>query len=104
MEKNLQMIRGDTLAFGLEFEGLEQDLDSAYFTVKQRYDSHSDVIRKSIGSGITKISTGKYRVRVAPDDTASVTPGVYYYDCEVNVNNDTFTLLYGVLNILPDVS
>ena len=103
MKKNLNMIRGDTLSFGVEFTGMDQDLDSAYFTVKKSYDG--DIIfQKSIDDGITKEEDYKYRVRVAPADTYDIEAGQYYYDFEININSDTYTLLIGVLNVAEDVT
>ena len=66
MEKNIKMIRGDTLAFGLEFEGLTEDLDGASFTVKKNIDDVNASVQKTLEDGIDKIETGKYRVRVDP--------------------------------------
>ena len=103
MFTNITMIRGDTLSFGLEIEGLEQDLDTAYFTVKTSLSSDENVVRKSLGDGITKAETGKYVIRMAPADTASLDAGEYYYSFEVGVNGDVFTLLIGTLDIIYDV-
>ena len=103
-EKVINMIKGDTLAFGMEFTDLDQDLDSAYFTAKQSYDSQDTVFQKSLGNGISKVSDGVYSVRVAPEDTASASAGKYYYDLQIGVNGDIFTILYGVINLYPDVT
>lgn len=99
---NLNMVRGDTLAFAARFNGLTQDLTSAHFTI--RTTSGTQVAQKSIGSGITKVATGLYKVRVAPADTANVTPGEYKYDFEVGLGTDIFTLLIGRLMIDEDVT
>ena len=103
-EKVINMVRGDTLAFGLEFTGLDQDLDSAYFTAKASYDDENPVFQKSLGDGIEKAEDGKYRVRLAPEDTENVNSGKYYYDLQIGVNSDVYTILYGVINIYPDVT
>lgn len=103
MFTNITMIRGDTMSFGLEIEDLEQDLDTAYFTVKTSLSSDENVVRKSLGNGITKVETGKYVIRMAPADTASLDAGEYYYSFEVGVNGDVFTLLIGTLDIIYDV-
>lgn len=104
METNLKMVRGDTLAFGVEIEGLEEDLDTAYFSCKINYDDNSYVFQKTLGNGITKVETGKYRVRVAPADTSSLEAGQYYYDLQIGVNGDIYTILRGVLKIEYDVT
>lgn len=102
-DKNITMVRGDTLAFGMEFEGLDQDLSSAFFTCRQGWDGEI-VFQKSLGSGITKVETGKYTVRVAPSDTANVTPAHYVYDLEIGANGDVFTILKGILDIEHDAT
>lgn len=102
MEKNIDLVRGDTLAFGLELDGIDT-LSAASFTVKRTIDD-SPVIQKTIGDGISKISAGRYRVRVAPEDTQSLDSGYYIYDFEIQANSDVFTLLRGLLNLLQDVS
>lgn len=101
--KNINMFRGDTLSFGMEIEGLNQDLDSAYFTVKANY-ADEPLVQKSLGDGITKVETGVYRIRVAPEDTADVAAGKYFYDFEIGANGDVFTILNGILEIEQDVT
>lgn len=103
MKHDISMVRGDTLAFGMEFTGLDQDLDSAYFTVRKTY-TGSVLFQKSIGSGISKVEENKYRVRIAPEDTEDLNPGIYKYDLEVSANGDVFTILIGDLNLKNDVT
>ena len=58
---NLEMIRGDTLSFGLEIEYSHfhgravnpQKLETAVLTVKKDYDDDTPVIRKELDKGIT---------------------------------------------------
>jgi len=109
MDCNLSMVRGDTLTFGVELEDengelFTQDLESAYFTCKSSYDEEQAVFQKDLNVGISKVATGQYVVRVAPTDTEGVVPGKYYYDFEIGVNSDIFTVLKGVLTIENDVT
>lgn len=104
MDYNMSMIRGDTLSFGIEIDGLDQDLESAFFSCKQNYDDDGYVFQKSLADGITKVETGKYIVRVAPTDTKDIQSGKYYYDLEIGVNSDIFTILKGILTVEPDVT
>ena len=100
-EQNINMVRGDTFAFGLECEELDQDLETAFFTVRKSYDG--DIIfQRSIGHGIEKVETGIYSIRIAPENTKELEAGHYYYDFEIGVNNDVFTLAYGDLWIEHD--
>lgn len=113
---NLEMIRGDTLSFGVEIEysrlhgrSVEpQKLETAYFTVKKDYDDNEEVIRKSLEHGIMYLKTehnkAYYVVRVAPEDTEGVEEGNYYYDLQIGLNSDIFTVLYGILTVYNDVT
>lgn len=102
--RNISMFRGDTLSFGMEIEGLDQSLDSAYFTCKKNPEDTTPVFQKSLTSGISEVSTGVYRIRVAPEDTEEVPVGKYFYDFEIGVNDDVFTILNGILDIKQDVT
>ena len=103
-KENITFVRGDTFSFGVEIEGLEQDLESAYFTCKQNYTDDVNAFQKSLDDGITKIDTGKYVVRVAPEDTKYLKAGKYFYDFQIAANGDVFTVLHGVLEIEQDVT
>ena len=106
-ESNITMMRGDALSFGLEIqdgEGNPLDVETAYFTSKKTYTDEVTLFQKSLSNGISKDSTGKYIVRVAPEDTAEAEAGKYFYDFQVGLNTDVFTILHGVLEIEPDVT
>lgn len=108
-DKYITMTRGDTLSFGIEFYDKEgntftDDLESAFFTCKQNYTDDENIFQKSLENGITKIGDGQYAVRVAPEDTAGIEYGKYFYDLEIRLNSDAFTLLKGVLEIERDVT
>lgn len=100
----IDMIRGDTLAFGVEIEGLNKSVDTAFFTCRKNYEDENPVFQKSLLDGISEVETGKYRVRVAPEDTENLEEGLYYYDLEIGVNSDVFTILKGTLKIEHDVT
>ena len=104
---NLEMTKGDTLSFGVKIQNLGQALDSAYFTVKNNFDDNTVLFQKTLENGVVidhiDGNDYYYKVRVAPEDTANLEPKKYYYDFEINVNNDTFTILKGILDIEFDV-
>ena len=109
MRKNFEVVKGDTLAFGVELEFTEnpQDLEQAHFTVKKNPDDLA-IFQKSLGNGVEK--AGKignkvyYRVRVDPKDTDKLMEGIYYYDLEIRANSEIFTILKGLLIIENDIS
>ena len=105
---NLSTIRGDTIQFGFEIVGYEGDLTSAYFSVKKETTDEEYSFQKSLGDGIEKIDTGKWKVRVSPEDTEDLPTGTYYYDLQIgvpngNVNN-IYTILKGKFNVTYDVT
>ena len=102
-DRYVLVTRGDTISFGIEIEGLEQDLDTAFFTCRKNY-TDPPIFQKSLEGGITKQETGKYVVRVAPEDTKDIEPGQYHYDLEIGANGDVYTILKGILEFEQDVT
>lgn len=102
---NLEMTRGDTKAFAVDISGLTgQDLETAYLSCRHSIDDNAYVFQKSLGDGISKVEAGKYRARIAPADTENLELGTYYYDLEIGLNNDIFTILKGKLQLTYDVT
>ena len=101
IDTNITMTRGDTMSFGVEYDGTTQDLDAAFFVIKKA-DGIGDYVIKSLGNGINKCGTGKYIVRVAPEDTANRNAGEYPYALRLKLNSDVFTILKGTLTITAD--
>lgn len=106
MEKtNLEMIRGDTLSFAveIEFDDKPQELEKAFFTCKKNLDDGEIVFQKTLEDGISfkKQERNKmyYVVRIAPEDTKDVETGNYFYDMQIELNWDVFTILIGALKI-----
>lgn len=102
-ESYITMVRGDTLSFGLSLDGVSE-VDSALMTCKLNKSDVDNVFQKSLNNGISRTDAGEYVVRVAPEDTKDVVAGKYFYDLQIGVGSDIFTILHGVLEILQDVS
>ncbi len=110
MRKNFEVIKGDTLAFGVEIafdDTPPKDLDSVHFSVKRNPDD-GYLFSKCLNGGIQKYKQEGnklyYRVRVDPADTENLEAGFYYYDLEIRVNGDVFTILNGLLIIEDDIT
>lgn len=104
MKKNLNMIRGDTLAFTFEIEGLEEDLNSCYFSCKKKISDPEYTFQKSLENGITKVEQGKYKVRIAPGDTHNIETGEYLYDLQIGIGSDIYTVMTGPLTIEKEIT
>lgn len=104
--QNITMVKGDTLAFNVQVfddEGNPVTVDSAYMTCKKRPSDTEKVFQKSLNNGIEQ-SDGFMLVRVAPEDTKEVDEGEYFYDLQIGVGDDVFTLMIGVLTLEQDIT
>ena len=105
VNKDIEMIRGDTLQFDVTISEIENvTVESMFFSVKRKGVDEDYALQKSIGNGITLIDDLKYRVRVAPEDTAELKAGKYTYDLQIGLGADIYTPLMGMLFLLQDVT
>ncbi len=113
---NLTMFRGDTPSFNLVIttDGAARNIstDSLRMTAKySTYDAdNAAVFSKTIGSGITIVSGagGTATVLLSKTDTNTL-PGqivTLFYDIQLSPSGNVpvFTIAWGTLTILPDVS
>lgn len=106
IKRDISMVRGDTLSFGFQVTGLEgQRPDAIYFSCKEKLEDTTYIFSVSLGDGITERSydsqtdTLTYGVRVAPELTEDVEFGKYFYDLQLDINDDVLTLMKGKLSI-----
>ena len=106
IQRPITMVKGDTLSFGFQVTGLNgQRPDAIYFSCKEHIEDDEHVFSISLGNGISERSydqttdTLTYGVRVAPELTESVELGKYFYDLEMDINDDVLTLMKGSLSI-----
>lgn len=91
--------QGDQFSFTVTFKNLQEDLTTFTMGVKKEYNDETMLITKGLGSGITKVSTGKYRIDFTPEETNSLPPDMYVYDLRLTLGSTVFTPLYGCLLI-----
>jgi hypothetical protein len=104
--ENITMVRGDTLSFNVEVtdeSGQAVAVDSADFTCKKNAMGEESIFHKSLGAGIEQ-DDGLLTIRVAPQDTENAEAGRYFYDLQLGVGEDRFTVMIGVLAIEQDVT
>lgn len=95
--------QGDEFSFTVTFKNLQEDLTTFTIGVKKDYSDPQMLITKSLGNGISKISTGKYRVDFTPEETKSLSPNFYLYDLRLTIDTTVYTPLYGYLDIEESV-
>lgn len=110
-KNNIRHIKGDTFSSALVVENLGQNLDSVYFTCRDSLNEDSSVLfEKSLNNGISLVENDsendirKYAIRIAPSDTKNLQSGSYFYDLQVNVNGDIFTIMKGKFILEQDSS
>lgn len=95
--------QGDQFSFTVTFKNLQEDLTTFTMGVKEDYNDETMLVTKSLGNGITKIQTGKYRVDFTPAETQALSPSFYVYDLRLTLGSTVFTPLYGYLNVQETV-
>ena len=103
--------KGDTYSSGLVIEGLGQTVDTIYFTCRENLNDNAEVLFQSgLNDGISQVEYDaendirKYAVRVSPNKTKNLQSGTYYYDLEVSVNGDVFTIMKGKFILEQDAT
>lgn len=108
MEENIYLYQGNSFVFDLEIEGLKQELDSCYLSCKKHKKDDTYIFKKRIGDGINKIEQTEnsfvYSLRIAPEDTENLIATAYYYDLQVEIEKDIFTVLSGKLIIKEKIT
>lgn len=105
---NIDMIRGDTLNIQFEIESDTvihlTDIDfKITFSVKYSATDTNYVFVKN-KTAATELSDNNFVLRIAPEDTEDLIPGFYYYDLQLNIGNDTYTIALGMLQIIRDIT
>ena len=95
--------QGDQFSFTVTFTNLQEDLTTFELGVKKEYTDTAMLIEKSLGNGITKIDTGKYRIDFTPAETSALDPDYYVYDLRMTLGSTVYTSLYGYLMIQETV-
>lgn len=109
---NIRHVKGDTYSSALE--AVNEEVDSAYFTCRDSQNDDSNILfEKSLNNGISLVGTRvteegetvyQYAVRIAPADTKDIQSGTYFYDLQVGLNGDIFTIMKGKFIIEQDSS
>lgn len=105
---NIDMIRGDTVNIQFEIESdTVLDLSSndfqITFSLKQAATDTTYVFQKH-KTAVTEISENNFILRIAPEDTAELIAGFYYYDLELKIGDDTYTIALGIFQIIRDIT
>ena len=108
--QDVEMVKGDTLAFNFSLKGLDGGEPSFKFSCKEHYDDTITLFECESGFGIEladyneakDIST--FAVWVDPAKTKNLDLARYYYDLEMSLNDDVITLMRGRLTLVYEVT
>lgn len=111
LKKDITMVKGDTMTFGFQIQGLAGSAPSSItFSCKEDPEDDTAIFTSSLSGGIwldeedEETDTLTYGVRVAPYKTKDLDTGRYFYDLQIAVNSDVFTLMKGRLQLEYDVT
>lgn len=106
IRRDITMIQNDTLSFAFQVQGLKgQTPNNIVFTCKETIETSNDLFSVDLSNNITLRDYDEdqdiytYVVRIPPALTEEVALGRYFYDLQVTVNYDIFTLMKGRLTI-----
>lgn len=112
-KRDIEIVRGDTMSFNFELIGLQGVApDRITFMVKENIeDSDAEaLVNCELGNGISLIGyasatdTFTYNVRMRPEMTADLDLARYYYNLQIEVNEDVLTLMKGRFTLDYDVT
>lgn len=106
--KDIEMVRGDTLVFNFQIEGLDGGEPSFIFTCNDN-PSGDTYFTSDSTDGIEQVDydedtdTTTYAVTIIPSKTINMDLARYYYDLRMTLDEDVITLLRGRLTLLYEV-
>lgn len=106
--QNIEMVRGDLLAFNFEIVGLGDNRPSFTFACCKEYDEEA-LFTATNGYGISletydsSTDTALYSVAIDPNKTKSLDTGLYYYNLYFTLSGQVITLMRGSLTLLHEV-
>ena len=111
VRRDISMVKGDTLAFGFQIQGLgDQEPSSIIFTCKNTPEDSDPLFTVSLDDNITLRDYNSeediftYSVRIPPSLTEDLDVGRYFYDLQLTANDDILTLMIGRLTLEQEIT
>lgn len=110
-KNDIRHIKGDTYSCAMVLADFDQALDSVYFSCRDGENDDSELLFEAgLDDGISIVeydietNTRKYAIRIAPSKTANLQTGTYFYDLQVGINGDIFTIMRGHFIVEQDAT
>lgn len=105
---NIDMIRGDTVNIQFEIESdtvldLTSDDFEITFSLKRSATDNAYIFQKD-KTAVTSPAYNVFILRVAPEDTVNLVPGYFYYDLQLNIGTDVYTIAIGKIHLEIDIT
>lgn len=100
----LEMVRGDTLGLGIQFENLSGTIDEVVMSCRPRFGAPDLTFQGSLTGGEVTVDGGNVYICIPPASTENVAPGMYVYDVQITSGANVYTPLRGNLRILYGVT
>lgn len=114
INQNIEIVRGDTLAFNFILHGLgsQEEYEELIlkFAVVENYDDETLIEVTNEDNGITLVDydalkdNATFTVYIASTLTKALSIARYYYDLQLSNDSDVLTLMRGRFNLLYDVA
>ena len=108
--QDIEIVRGDTLAFNCQLKGLNGDTPDALTLSVAETITADPIIIAELNDGIALVEydqesdVATYSVRLSPEKTDILDLARYYYDLELRYSDDVLTLMRGRLTTLYDIT
>jgi hypothetical protein len=105
---DLDIIRGDTVNIQFEVESdtvldLDSDDFSVTFSLKKTTTDTAYIFQKD-KTAVTSPADNVFILRIAPEDTTHLLPGYYFYDIQLGIGDDIYTIAIGKFTINVDIT
>lgn len=105
---NLDIIRGDTVNIQFEIDSdtvldLSSENFNVTFSLKKAATDTAYVFQKD-KTAVTSPADNVFILRIAPEDTTNLIAGFYFYDIQLSIGDDIYTIALGKFNINIDIT
>ena len=105
---NLDIIRGDTVNIQFEIDSdtvfdLSNENFNVTFSLKKAATDTAYVFQKD-KTAVTSPANNVFILRIAPEDTTNLVAGFYFYDIQLSIGDDIYTIALGKFNINIDIT
>lgn len=111
INQDIDVVKGDTLAFNFDIQGLDGAEPTIIFTCREHYDDDEALFTASTdndGIEIAAYNAEKdittFSLWVNPTKTKELDLARYFYDMELRLGDDVITLMRGRLTLVYEVT